>query len=231
MKPLLAAVCALALCGCGEGVAPVLESPGTIKLLPGTTRGKFLAESKAFRPLSKPVAGAMVAHLGLDNVTASIPLGVAGGRFEVQARTDETWWWLDVSSFEVSIPDVVFTEEQVPPRGLILTRVKLVLEQPTALTLDWYGDGMFGWANGELPLKLQSWVRLQDGTVSPLEFVAFPAAVDLAFGPDQTGALRASLSISREGPFWDWDGLMVLQDLEVSVEAVEADQPDVQPAG
>lgn len=206
--PLLLASLALGACtfdGSGPGADEDLEAQ---------------LQSRVFLDLAPSSRVGVCAFDADGNELPYVEPTVIGGR--AVFRTTEDGWLL-VEDLEVELADVTIPPGELGPEPIELVDVRLRLGTQLAAQPFWSGDGEAAWGSGDADLLLDwSWLTPDDG-VYPLATQKLGAAdftVSVARAPD--GNLSAQVATAVPGEVHRLNGLVVFEDLSVSVDAVTA---------
>ena len=161
----------------------------------------------------------LVAASLTDEVSVEVDLLVTGGAVTVSLEPEGAGERLTFHDLALTAEDVEVAPSIVPPRGLLLTGLSMVLERPASSALGWHTGDEVG-ADASLSVDVHWAVELESGTVdlAPIHMPALPFEVTVE--DDGEGRLVGRLIGSSAGPFWSWAGIFELRDLELDLVAV-----------
>ncbi len=155
-----------------------------------------------------------------DDVSVEVDLGVTDGAVTVSLEEDgAAGERLALHDLTLSAEDVEVAASIVPPGGILLTGLSMVLERPASAAVGWHTDDGLG-ADAALSVEVHWAVELESGTVdlAPIRMPSLPFEVTVE--EDGEGRLVAHLRASSAGPFWSWAGIFELRDLELDLIAL-----------
>jgi hypothetical protein len=217
-RPSLPLPFVLLLSACSTEVVDPADDPDAGAGAPATTRER-LAEPATLTLSTESRVKVHAALTWPERREEDVVLEVAG-TFESYALPDGS---IALDALAVEVGDVIIPAETLPPNGIHLTDVRLILDGPAWAEGAWTFDDERGVVELELDLTLEWSIVTSDGEAHPLAPQHLEGVrTALMIESDAQGRLVARLDAEREGTFFAWSGLMELSDLEVTLRASEA---------
>jgi hypothetical protein len=172
---------------------------------------------RAFLGLADTSTVGVTALDGDGNPMPYVEPSVHGGRAVLRTTDDG---WLVVEDLEIHLDDVVIPQTGAKP--MVLTNVELRLGTQLWLEPEWTGDGSAARGTAKADLLLDWGLVLDDGDVWPLATQKLGNQT-FVVGVEQLadGSVIAQVDTTARGTVDQVNGLFTLQDLDVSVDAVE----------
>ncbi len=203
----LAAGCAPTSSAAPEGAAPSLET-------------RLAREGGAVMTIGRELSQGRVS-LQLPHVeSAASPqlLPVEGGRLHVAASGNHA---LHLEDLSVALSSVRIPAQRLPPAGLHIGQIHLLLADEEFLETEWLSDSE-AFASGRVDFIIEWSVLFEDGTAHRLAPVLVEdVRVDVHVLLDARGRVSARADVYEADEVFDWAGLVRLSDLDLELSARE----------
>ena len=154
-----------------------------------------------------------------DGPTAHVELNVTDGALTVHRLDGDSG--LRIENLVVDVNDATVSPTVMPPYGLHVTDISMVLDQPAHADVTDESAHHIE-ATATVSVALQWSAVLDHGAVelAPIHLIDVP--VDIEIDETDAGELLASLHAARTGAFWSWADTFELRDLSLDLAAGDA---------